>query len=51
MFDSIFGVVKDVATVALAPVEIAADLARAVTKPIAEGTREVTKEVKELVSD
>lgn len=48
MFKSLFGIIEDVATVALAPVEMAADLTRAVTKPLADGAKFVTDTVKEL---
>lgn len=48
---SIFGVVKDLAEIAIAPVEIAADVTRAVTKPTADFVGEVVDEVKEVTKD
>jgi hypothetical protein len=51
MFKSLLGVVTDVAKVAVAPVEIAADVTRAVTKPVAEIAEEAVKEVKEITTD
>lgn len=51
MFGSLFGVVTDVAKIALAPVAIAADLTRVVTKPVADLTEEVAKEVKQATKD
>lgn len=47
-FDDIAGLVGDVAKVAVAPVEIVANVARAVTKPIAEIAEEIVDEVKDL---
>ncbi len=51
MFKSIFGIVEDVVKVATAPIEIAADVTRAVTKPIADVAQEVVKDVKEELTD
>ncbi len=48
MFKSLLGVVTDVAKVAAAPVEIAADVTRAITKPVADLAEEAVKEVKEM---
>ena len=48
MFGSLFGVVSDVAKIAVAPVVIAADVTRAVTKPVAD---EVTSMVKSIQKD
>jgi len=36
MFKSIFGLVSDVATIVTAPVEMAVDATRIITKPLAE---------------
>jgi hypothetical protein len=36
LFKSIFGVAADIVTTALVPVEIAADVTRSVTRPMAE---------------
>ena len=51
MFGSIFGIATDLIKVAAAPVEIAADLALTVTKPVADAAKEVAKEVKEATKD
>lgn len=51
MFKSIFGLVKDVATIVIAPVEIAVDLTRTVTKPVADVAKEVTEEIKNITDD
>ena len=51
MFDSLVELTKNVVKVAAAPVEIAADVAVAVTKPIAEVSEDVTKEVKRALKD
>jgi hypothetical protein len=48
MFKSLFGVLENVVTVVTAPIEIAADVAKEVTKPLADAAKEVTKEVKDL---
>lgn len=48
MFKSLFGVVSDVAKIAIAPIEIAADVTRAVTKPIADVAEEAVKEIKDM---
>lgn len=47
MFGSLIGIVSDAVKIAAAPIEIAADVTRAVTKPIAEVAQEVVKEVKD----
>ena len=49
MFGSLLGIASDFAKVAIAPVSIAADLARAVTKPIADVATDLAKEVKKEV--
>jgi hypothetical protein len=51
MFGSLLGVATDLVKVAVAPVEIAADVARVITKPAADLAQEVTKEVKEATRD
>ena len=51
MFGSIFGVVGDVAKVIAAPVKIAADLTRAVTKPIADAAEDCAKAVEDEIRD
>lgn len=50
MFKALFGLVEDVAKIALAPVEIAVDLTRSVTKPIGELASETAKGLGELVN-
>lgn len=49
MLGSLFGIVTDVAKVVVAPVAIAAEVTRAVTKPIADGAEAVVEEVKEAL--
>lgn len=51
MFKSLIGIVSDVVTVAVAPVEIAADLTRVVTKPIAEVAKDIADDVKEAIGN
>lgn len=51
MFKSIFGVAADVVKIAVAPVEVAADLTRVVTKPVADIARDITDTVKEVTRD
>jgi len=51
MFGSLFGIVEDVVKIAVAPVEIAASVVRAATKPIAEVAEELAKDVKRGLSD
>jgi hypothetical protein len=46
MFKSLICLATDVVKIAAAPVEIAVDLTRAATKPIADAAREVVAEVK-----
>jgi hypothetical protein len=48
MLKSLFGLAEDVVKVVAAPVEIAVDAARIVTKPVADVAEEVVKEVKEV---
>ncbi len=47
---SIFGVVKDVAKIATAPVEVVVDLTRGVTKPTADVAKEIAEAVKKGVN-
>ena len=51
MFKSLVGIVSDVVTVAVAPIEIAADLTRVVTKPMAEAAKEIADDVKEATGN
>ena len=51
MFGSLLGIATDLVKVAVAPVEIAADVARVVTKPAADLAQEAVKEVKEATRD
>lgn len=46
MFGSLFGVAIDLVKIAAAPVEIALDVTRAVTKPVADVAQEAVKEIK-----
>ena len=51
MFKSLMDVASDVVKIAAAPVEIAADVTHAVTKPLADAAQEVTKEVKSVTKE
>lgn len=48
LFDSLGDLVGNVAKVVVTPVEIAADLANAVVKPLADGVDAIADEVKDL---
>lgn len=51
MFSSIFGIAKDIVKVAVAPIEIAADVTRSITKPVADAVEEVVNDIKEELND
>jgi hypothetical protein len=51
MFNSLIGIATDIVKVVAAPVEIVADVTRAITKPIADAAQEVVQSVKEEISD
>ena len=51
MFGSLTRLVTDVVKVAVAPVEMAIDVTRVVTKPMADLAEEATAEVKDAVRD
>ena len=51
MFGSLLGVATDLVKIAAAPVEIAADITRAVTKPISDAATETAKTVKTETKD
>ena len=51
MFGSLIGIVTDVVKVVAAPIEIAVDVTRVVTKPIADLAEEAVSEVKEATRD
>ena len=51
MFGSLGKLVGDVVDVVTAPVEVALDVTRLVTKPIADAAQTVAKEVKEITTD
>ncbi len=51
MFKSLFGIVEDVVKVVAAPVEIAIDVTRVVTKPIADLAEEAVQEVKDATEE
>lgn len=46
-----FGLIRDVARVVTAPVEIAVDATRVVTKPVAEFSQDMVNEVKSWSED
>lgn len=50
-FDDITGLVGDVVKVAIAPVEVVASVARAVTKPVAELAEDVVETVRDELRD
>jgi len=50
MIDSLIGIATDVVKIAVAPVEIALDATRVITKPVADLAEEVAKEVKSATS-
>lgn len=51
LLKSTLGAVGDVAKVVIAPVAIAADVTRAVTKPLAEVVEEVAEDIHETLRD
>ncbi len=51
MLRSLFGVVTDIAKIVTAPAEIALDLTRTVTKPVADLADDVVEDVKGLAQD
>ena len=50
MFKSLLNITTDVVKIASAPVEIALDTTRAVTKPVADLCEETVKEIKEVTT-
>lgn len=51
MFGSLIGLIGDVVKVAVAPVEIALDATRIVTKPLGDIAEAAAKEIKQTVKD
>ncbi len=51
MLGSLFGLGKDLVSIATAPVEVAVDLVRVVTKPVADVAKDITAGVKDLTKD
>lgn len=51
MFKSLFGLVEDVAKIVTTPTEVALDVTRASTKPIADMAADLTKEIKNGLKD
>jgi hypothetical protein len=51
MFGSLIGITVDIGKIALAPVQVAAEVTRAVTKPVADEVQKVVKEVTKEVRD
>ena len=51
LLKSVTDLTKDVIDIATAPVEIAVDSARIITKPIAEASKEVVKEIKKSTEE
>jgi hypothetical protein len=49
MLGSVFGLVGDVAKIAVAPVALTADVARTVTKPVARETEELLNELRKAL--
>lgn len=48
MFRSLLGILEDTVKIIEAPIEIAADITKAVTKPLADGAQAVSITVKQL---
>ena len=51
MFKSLIGLATDTFKIVSAPVEVAVDITRTVTKPLADVADEVTKEVKDATKE
>lgn len=51
MFDSLLKLGKDVVDIAIAPVEVAIDVTRVVTKPVADVAKATAETVKEISND
>lgn len=51
MFKSLGRLAGDIVDIATAPVEIAADAARVVTKPVAQSAKQMTKDFKEVFDE
>lgn len=51
LFDSIVNITKDVTNIVLAPVEIAVDTTRVITKPVADLATEIKNEIKAEVKE
>lgn len=51
MFKSLFELGADIATIVTAPVKVAVDVTRAVTKPLADASKQVVEDVKDLTQD
>lgn len=51
MLDSLFGIARDVAKIATAPVSIAAEVTRTVTKPLADVAQAAADEVSEVARE
>lgn len=51
MFDSLLNLTGNILKVATAPIEIVADVAAAVTKPIAEFSQDIVRDVKDALDD
>lgn len=50
MFGSLFGLVEDTVKIATAPIEIAVEVTRVVTKPLADVAEEIVEGVKNVTS-
>ncbi len=51
MLGSIGGLLGDALKIAAAPIQVAADVTRAVTKPLADAAQQVAKDVKDELHD
>jgi hypothetical protein len=49
MFKSLTGLVTDLATIAVAPIDVAVNLTRVVTASVAEAALEVSEDIKETL--
>ena len=51
LFDSLKDLAEDIFDIATAPIKVAVDTTRVVTKPIADAANEITDEVKDALDD
>ncbi len=49
LFKSLLELTEDVVAIATAPIEVAVDVARAATKPVADAAKEITAEMRDAM--